>query len=103
MARPGDHHQADGRQAGEHAEGGLWFTVAQAAAFTGRNRQTIYGWERRGLLTNPRLDEHGRRIYSQQQVAQAEKKARDNAQAVQRAAAERRARHNAAATQRIAA
>lgn len=86
VARPDDHHQADGRQAGANAEGGLWFTIAQAAAFTGLNRQTIYGWERRGLLTNPRTDEHGRRIYSQQQIAEAHKKARDNAEAVRRAA-----------------
>ncbi|MGW5426866.1 MerR family DNA-binding transcriptional regulator [Streptomyces sp. NPDC004059] len=77
---------AYGRQAGEHAEGGIWFTISAAAAFTGLNRQTVYGWERRGLLTNPSRDEHGRRIYSQQQIAEAYKKARDNAQAVRRAA-----------------
>lgn len=82
MARPDDHHDADGRE----AAGQLWFTIAQAAAFTGRNRQTIYGWERRGLLTNPHTDEHGRRIYSQQQIAEAHKQARDNADAVRRAA-----------------
>ena len=77
---------ADGRQAGEHAEGGIWFTIPAAAAFTGRDRQTIYSWERRGLLTNPRRDEHGRRIYSQQQIAEAHKRAKDNAEAVRRAA-----------------
>jgi hypothetical protein len=86
MARPDDQHQAEGRQAGERAEGGLWFTIAQAAAFTGLNRQTIYSWERRGHLTDPHYDEHGRRIYSQQQIAEAHKKARDNADAVRRAA-----------------
>ncbi|KYK14266.1 MerR family transcriptional regulator [Streptomyces rochei] len=86
MARPDDQHQTDGRMAGDQAEGGLWFTIAQAAAFTGRNRQTIYAWERRGLLANPRHDEHGRRIYSQQQIAEAHKKARENAAAAQGAA-----------------
>jgi hypothetical protein len=86
MARPDDQHQAEGRQAGEHAEGGLWFTIAQAAAFTGLNRQTIYSWERRGHLMNPHRDEHGRRIYSQQQIAEAHKRAKDNADAVKRAA-----------------
>lgn len=86
MARPDDQQQAHGRQAGERAEGGLWFTVAQAAAFIGGSRQTIYSWERRGHLTNPRRDEHGRRIYSQQQIAEAHKRARDNAAAVRRAA-----------------
>jgi hypothetical protein len=82
MARPDDQHDTDGRE----ADGKLWFTVAQAAAFTGLNRQTVYGWERRGLLSNPSRDEHGRRIYSQQQIAEAYKKARDNAEAARRAA-----------------
>ena len=86
MAYPQDQRQADGRQAGDNAEGGLWFTVAQAAAFIGGSRQTVYSWERRGLLADPRTDEHGRRIYSQQQIAEAHKQARDNAQAVRRAA-----------------
>ena len=83
MARPDDHRDTDGRE----AAGQLWFTIAQAAAFAGRNRQTVYGWERRGLLTNPRRDEYGRRIYSQQQIAEAERQARLNAAATQRAAA----------------
>jgi hypothetical protein len=82
MPRPDDHRDTDGRE----ADGKLWFTVAQAAAFTGLNRQTVYGWERRGLLSNPSRDEHGRRIYSQQQIAQAHKQAKDNADAVKRAA-----------------
>ncbi|MFE7954395.1 MerR family transcriptional regulator [Streptomyces sp. NPDC057413] len=87
MPRPGDRdNPALGR---EDANGTIWFTVAQAAAFTGRDRQTIYSWERRGHLDRVAAptDEHGRRIYTQAQIA----------------AAERRARHNAAATQRIAA
>jgi predicted site-specific integrase-resolvase len=82
VAYPQDQHQTGGREAG----GILWFTVAQAAAFTGVDRQTVYGWERRGLLTGPSRDEHGRRIYSQQQIAEAYKQARDNAQAARRAA-----------------
>lgn len=86
MAYPQDHQQADGRQAGAEAEGGLWFTVAQAAAFIGGSRQTVYSWERRGLLTNPSTDEHGRRIYSQQQIAEAHKQAKLNAEAVKRVA-----------------
>jgi hypothetical protein len=86
MARPGDRDDAHGR---EDAAGRIWFTIAQAAAFTGKNRQTIYSWERRGHLNRATAptDEHGRRIYTQQQIA----------------AAERLARHNAAATRRIAA
>jgi predicted site-specific integrase-resolvase len=83
MGRPGDREAAHGR---EDADGTIWFTVAEAAAFTGRNRQTIYSWERRGHLKEPRHDEHGRRIYTQAQIA----------------AAERLARHNAAATRRVA-
>lgn len=82
MPRPDDHRDADGRE----AAGMLWFTVSQAAAFIGGSRQTIYGWERRGLLKDPRTDEHGRRIYSQQQIAEAHKQARDNADAVRRVA-----------------
>ncbi|RKN41599.1 MerR family transcriptional regulator [Streptomyces hoynatensis] len=58
------------------AQGRVWFTIAQAAAFTGRAVQTIYSWERRHILTNPRHDEHGRRIYSQQQIAAAERTVR---------------------------
>jgi hypothetical protein len=86
MSRPGDREPAHGR---EDADGNIWFTIAQAAAFTRRDRQTIYSWERRGHLNRAaaRLDEHGRRIYNQQQIA----------------AAERQARHNAAAAQRVAA
>lgn len=84
MALLGDRDDAHGR---EDADGRIWFTVKQAAAFTGRNRQTIYSWERRGHLTDPRHDEHGRRIYSQAQIA----------------AAERLTRHNAAVTRRVAA
>ncbi|RSN13757.1 hypothetical protein DMH25_08175 [Streptomyces sp. WAC 01325] len=86
MARPGDRDLAHGR---EDADGNIWFTVAQAAAFTGRDRQTIYSWERRGHLdrNQAREDEHGRRIYSQQQIAAAERKARHNAAEAQRVAA----------------
>jgi hypothetical protein len=84
MPLPGDRDAALGR---EDADGTIWFTIAQAAAFTGRTRQTIYSWERRGHLTNPHHDEHGRRIYSQKQIA----------------AAERLTRHNAAATRWTAA
>ncbi|MFD7996850.1 MerR family transcriptional regulator [Streptomyces mexicanus] len=86
MPQPGGRHPAHGR---EDANGTIWFTIAQAAAFTGRDRQTIYSWERRGHLdrTTAATDEQGRRIYTQAQIA----------------AAERRARHNAAATQRVAA
>jgi DNA-binding transcriptional MerR regulator len=70
------------RQAGNAGEGGLWFTVKQAATFTGRRVDTIYSWERRGILTDPKHDEYGRRIYSQQQIAAAEKKVRDRAQRI---------------------
>ncbi|MEU0670345.1 MerR family transcriptional regulator [Streptomyces lavendulocolor] len=75
------------RQAGLDGEGGIWFTVRQAAAFTGRRIDTIYSWERRGILTDPRHDEHGRRIYSQQQIAEAEKQVRPRAQRILRRAA----------------
>lgn len=68
----------------EDADGTLWFTIREAASFTDRDPQTIYSWERRGHLnrnTAP-LDEHGRRIYSQQQIAAAERLARQNTAAV---------------------
>ncbi|MFE6903804.1 MerR family transcriptional regulator [Streptomyces sp. NPDC057717] len=78
-----DREPAHGR---EDADGTIWFTVRQAAAFTGRDRQTIYSWERRGHLTDPRLDEHGRRIYTQRQIAEAERTTRHNAAATRRAA-----------------
>jgi len=71
---------------GREADDQFWFTVREAAAFTGRALQTIYSWERRGHLTGPRHDEHGRRIYSQRQIAAAERRARQNAAAVRRLA-----------------
>jgi hypothetical protein len=86
MGRPGDRDPAHGR---EDANGAIWFTITQAAAFTGRDRQTIYSWERRGHLdrASARTDEHGRRIYSQQQIAAAERQARRNTIATRRIAA----------------
>jgi predicted site-specific integrase-resolvase len=84
MHRPND-AQEPGR---EDADGTLWFTVAQAANFTGCDRQTIYSWERRGHLDRAAAptDEHGRRIYTQQQIAAAVKRARRNAAATRFAA-----------------
>lgn len=76
-------HDAPGR---EDANGDFWFTVREAAAFTGRALQTIYSWERRGHLTDPRHDERGRRIYSQRQVAAAERRARQNTPGARRVA-----------------
>ncbi|MEV0470233.1 MerR family transcriptional regulator [Streptomyces prunicolor] len=81
MSHPGDRADAHGR---EDSDGTIWFTVRQAAAFTGRNRQTIYSWERRGHLTAPKHDEDGRRIYSQAQIAAAERQARRNTAATRR-------------------
>ncbi|MGW4728870.1 helix-turn-helix domain-containing protein [Streptomyces shenzhenensis] len=75
MPHPTDRAPEHGR---EDADGGIWFTVAQAAAFIGGSRQTIYSWERRGHLTHPKHDELGRRIYSQQQIAAAARTARQN-------------------------
>ncbi|MFJ2731411.1 MerR family DNA-binding transcriptional regulator [Streptomyces sp. NPDC087317] len=86
MPHPTDRAPAHGREAGAEGEGGIWFTVRQAAAFIGGSPQTIYSWERRGHLTNPRHDEHGRRIYSQQQIAAAHRTARQNTAAVRRIA-----------------
>lgn len=83
MARPGDREDAHGR---EDATGTIWFTVRQAAAFIGGSRQTIYSWERRGHLKDPHHDEHGRRIYTQAQIAAAVKLAQHNAAATRRAA-----------------
>ncbi|MEU7066908.1 MerR family transcriptional regulator [Streptomyces sp. NPDC046161] len=62
--------------------GQLWFTIRQAAAFLKRRPETIYSWERRGLLTNPHHDEHGRRIYTQQQIAEVEKAVRPRAERI---------------------
>ena len=83
MSRPGDRALHEGRE----ANGIIWFTVRQAAAFTGYDRQTIYSWERRGILTNPRTDEHGRRIYSQAQIAKAYNDTKAHAEASRRVAA----------------
>ncbi|MFE9684165.1 MerR family DNA-binding transcriptional regulator [Streptomyces sp. NPDC006285] len=80
MPHPTNRAPADGRD----ADGTIWFTIAEAAAFTGRAVQTIYSWERRGHLTDPRHDEQGRRIYTQQQIADAERTARHNAAATRR-------------------
>ncbi|MFC7906457.1 MerR family DNA-binding transcriptional regulator [Streptomyces nigra] len=71
---------------GREADGQWWFTIREIAAFTGRALQTIYSWERRGHLTQPRRDDRGRRIYSQRQVAAAERRARQNTTAVRRIA-----------------
>ncbi|WP_055526027.1 MerR family DNA-binding transcriptional regulator [Streptomyces graminilatus] len=71
----------------ETNDGTIWFTIRQAAAFIGGSPQTIYSWERRGHLANPQHDEHGRRIYTQQQIAAAHRQARLNTAAVRRVAA----------------
>ncbi|MFE9935865.1 helix-turn-helix domain-containing protein [Streptomyces hirsutus] len=73
---------------GREADGEFWFTVREAAAFTGRSLQTIYSWERRGHLRrqDAHRDERGRRIYTQTQIAAAERAARMNAAAVRRIA-----------------
>ncbi|MFJ2007016.1 MerR family transcriptional regulator [Streptomyces chartreusis] len=84
MDHPADRSPAQGR---EDADGTVWFTIREAAAFTGRALQTIYSWENRGHLSGPRHDERGRRIYSQRQIAAAELKARQNAAGVRRLAA----------------
>ncbi|MFJ2717425.1 MerR family DNA-binding transcriptional regulator [Streptomyces sp. NPDC087437] len=83
MPHPTNRAPADGR---EDAAGTIWFTIRQAAAFIGGSPQTIYSWERRGHLTNPRRDERGRRVYSQQQIAAAHRTARQNTAAVRRVA-----------------
>jgi DNA-binding transcriptional MerR regulator len=83
MPHPTDRALQHGR---EDADGNVWFTIREAAAFTGRALQTIYSWENRGHLTNPSKDERGRRIYSQQQIAAAERQARHNAAGVRRLA-----------------
>lgn len=72
----------------EDADGTFWFTIRDAARLTGRNLQTIYSWERRGHLDrkSAATDERGRRIYSQQQIAAAERLARQNAAGVRRLA-----------------
>ncbi|MFF9269093.1 MerR family DNA-binding transcriptional regulator [Streptomyces rochei] len=83
MPHPDDRAPAHGR---EDAAGGIWFTIREAAAFIGGSIQTIYSWERRGHLTDPRHDERGRRIYSQQQIATAHRTARQNTPGVRRVA-----------------
>ncbi|WP_217545583.1 MerR family transcriptional regulator [Streptomyces sp. GbtcB6] len=72
----------------EASDGTLWFTIREAALFTGRDPQTIYSWERRGHLNRAAaaVDERGRRIYSQQQIAAAERLARQNTAVVRRIA-----------------
>ncbi|WP_338683918.1 MerR family transcriptional regulator [Streptomyces acidiscabies] len=65
---------------GRDADGVVWFTIREAALFLQCSVQTIYSWERRGHLdkANARRDEHGRRIYTQRQIARAERAARHN-------------------------
>ncbi|CAL9597396.1 MerR family DNA-binding transcriptional regulator [Streptomyces sp. enrichment culture] len=84
MPHPTDRTTAQGR---EDSAGGIWFTIAEAAQFIGGSPQTIYSWERRGHLTDPRRDERGRRIYSQQQIATAHRTTRQNTAATRRVAA----------------
>lgn len=67
---------------GREVDGVIWMTVREAAAFTGRRVDTIYSWERRGLLTDPRYDEHGRRIYRQQQIGDVEFAVRERAKRI---------------------
>ncbi|MEU6376797.1 MerR family DNA-binding transcriptional regulator [Streptomyces sp. NPDC046909] len=83
MPHSADREPAHGR---EDADGGIWFTVKEAAAFLGCSPQTIYSWENRGHLTNPSHDEANRRIYSQHQLAAAHSTTRRNAAAVRRVA-----------------
>ncbi|MEU0691430.1 MerR family transcriptional regulator [Streptomyces uncialis] len=70
------------------ANGALWFTISEAATWLGVTRQAIYQWERRGHLNraDARQDERGRRIYTQAQIARAERAARHNGIASRRAA-----------------
>lgn len=61
------------------AAGELWFTVEQAAQFLGRTTWAIYQWKNRGLLTSQVVDENGRQIYPQRELAAAERQVRDRA------------------------
>jgi DNA-binding transcriptional MerR regulator len=57
-------------------EGLPCMTVRQAARHTGRNIQTIYSWERRGLLKVRMTDDNGRKVYLMQDVAEVEHRLR---------------------------
>jgi predicted site-specific integrase-resolvase len=54
-------------------------TVRQAAAHFGRSIQTIYGWERAGLIKVRMTDDHGRKVFLLVELAQTEKKVRPRA------------------------
>lgn len=67
---------------GREVDGEVWLTIREAATLTRRRPETIYSWERRGLLSDPRHDEHGRRVYRQQQIADVEYAVRDRAKRI---------------------
>jgi DNA-binding transcriptional MerR regulator len=52
-------------------------TARQAAALTGRSLQTIYSWERRGLLKARMTDDQGRKVYLHSEIAALEGQRRD--------------------------
>lgn len=63
-------------------EGHDCVTVRQAARITGRAVQTIYSWDRRGLITARMTDDHGRRVYLLTEVCTAAGQVHDRAQRV---------------------
>lgn len=54
-------------------------TVRQAARHFDRSIQTIYGWERAGLIKVRMTDDHGRKVFLFAELAQAEHKVRPRA------------------------
>ncbi|MCB5168012.1 helix-turn-helix domain-containing protein [Streptomyces bambusae] len=64
------------------AGGELWFTIREAALFLGRSPKTLYSWRDRGILGEAAHDERGRAIYSQRQLAAAERQVRERAQRI---------------------
>lgn len=60
-------------------EGQACMTVRQAARHFGRSIQTIYWWERQGLITVRMTDDNGRKVFLFSQLAEVEKKVRPRA------------------------
>lgn len=54
-------------------------TARQAARHYGRHVQTIYGWERCGLIKARMTDDNGRKVYLVRELAAAEKHVRPRA------------------------
>lgn len=57
-------------------------TARQAARITGRKLQTIYSWDRRGLIAPRMTDDHGRKVYLLDKVWEVADQVRERAERI---------------------